>query len=146
MRPHIIHDLDDLSIGHHLAKWRHAALTVDDKIDRMAAGFEILVAGQRRIGAGAFGALALRHVAPLTQRSVDGFAGGLLEFRPHREHGLDAGCGRAALRLGTLGGNRCQNGNGACQIVWDVARVHGHLRTVMCMVRSLWPSSGGARM
>ena len=45
MRPHIIHDLGDLTIGHHLAEWRHAALTVDDKIDRIAAGFEISCCG-----------------------------------------------------------------------------------------------------
>src|SRR5882757_10591512 len=63
--PQIVHNGGDLTIGHHVAEWRHAVAAVDDEEHRIAAGFEILVAGERGVAAGADRPGRVRHVAAL---------------------------------------------------------------------------------
>src|SRR4051812_45393632 len=63
--PHIIDDGGDLFVAQHGAERRHGPLSVDDQIDRIAAGFQLCVVCDRGIDPCAGGTLAVRHVAAL---------------------------------------------------------------------------------
>jgi hypothetical protein len=66
MRPQVIYHSGNLIVAHHRPEWRHSALSVDDDVDGISAGFQIPVARERRIGSGACRAFAVGHVATPT--------------------------------------------------------------------------------
>ena len=90
-------------VAHHVAQRRHRSLPVDNDIEHISAGFESVVARDRRIRSGAGRTFAIGHVATLADTRVQFFTALSGEFETRTE--LDSGelfvafCASAAAEM-----------------------------------------------